>query len=155
MDTSLHVLQHIMQTKHRTTEINIENYRPQLSISKWVCWVQQPKYDSSVLVQLLKLLCEGLNCELCVMSQFTFKYCPCPAETKDGPTTGHKLHHNVSTAGVWPDKCQAADSGPDTESWVDERVHSVARQISGVPPNAAKTENKFHCVRRSSILKYL
>lgn len=57
---------------------------------------------------------------------------------KTKPTTGHELHHDVSAAGVRPDKRQAAGSGPHAESWLNQRVHNVARQISGVPANAAK-----------------
>lgn len=63
---------------------------------------------------------------------------------KDKPTIGHKLHHDVSTACVGPDKRQTACSGPNIESWLNQRVHSGARQISGVPANAATAMSTCH-----------
>lgn len=66
------------------------------------------------------------------------------AKQKDKPTIGHKLHHDVRAAGVRPDKRQTACSGPNAESWLNERVHNVERQISGVPANAAKAVSACH-----------
>lgn len=62
-------------------------------------------------------------------------------ETKDKPTISHEFHHYVSVAGLWSNKSQTADSGPNVESWLNQRVHSVTRQISGVPANAAKARS--------------
>lgn len=61
-----------------------------------------------------------------------------PCRTKYKPTIARKLHHDVSIASVWPDKRQTAGSGPDAESWLYQRVHSAARQISGVSANATR-----------------
>ncbi len=77
--------------------------------------------------------------------QSTSKYHLRPSRMKkeDKPTVGHKLHHDVGAAGVRPDKRQTAGSGPDAESWLNQRVHSVARQISGVPAGAAAAVRMF------------
>lgn len=56
---------------------------------------------------------------------------------KGKPTIGHEFHHDVSISRVWLDETQTAGSGPNTERWLNQRVHGAARKISGVSTNAA------------------
>lgn len=138
MDTSHHVLHNVIQAKHEieTTEKSTffhvkENYRLHLNESvefSSQCMMTLPWLAARLLLKLPMCLCIGLcfTQHTCIFHSVNmtevvesiskyFLSLSC-VKQKDKPTIGHKLHHDVSTACVGPDKRQTACSGPNIES---------------------------------------
>lgn len=124
METGLHVLHNIindLEITEKKKDISFNsNSKSQASVSFIGHWRMmltgwQSNYPWPIIITALT--------QISTISDFLSVSC----ETKDKPTIGHKLHHDVGVGSLCPDKCQAAGSGPNTKSWLDQWVHCVAR----------------------------